>query len=184
MGDLCERNSEPSDAIEAAQECRSEKAIIDDILVACDSLDKAFVHHYVRAHTATIRTLLAELHQTDQRTHSLVSAALRSRGFRCAGLEARLVAFLFGTASGVVTAKVMDLGIPDDWVAWFREAAQPGTTILALLVSDLNREALLDELKRFEGAHLVYANLDAGTLDRIHGALGEPPAPPAPAAAQ
>ena len=78
-----------------------------------------------------------------------------------------------GAGTGAVTAKVVDLGIPDEWVAWFREAAQPGSTILALLVSDLNREALLEELKRFEGAHLVYANLDEATLERIRTALGE-----------
>ncbi len=78
-----------------------------------------------------------------------------------------------GAGTGAVTAKVVDLGIPDEWVAWFREAAQPGTTILALLVSELNREALLEELARFEGAHLVYANLDEATLERMRTALGE-----------
>src|ERR1700687_5608816 len=78
-----------------------------------------------------------------------------------------------GAGTGAVTAKLVDLGIPDEWVAWFREAAQPGTTILALLVSDLNREALLKELERFEGAHLVYASLDEATLERMRTALGE-----------
>jgi uncharacterized membrane protein len=78
-----------------------------------------------------------------------------------------------GAGTGAVTAKVVDLGIPDKWVAWFREAAQPGKTILALLVTDLNREALLKELERFEGAHLVYANLDEATLERMRTALGE-----------
>jgi uncharacterized membrane protein len=78
-----------------------------------------------------------------------------------------------GAGTGAVTAKVVDLGIPDEWVAWFREAAQPGTTILALLVTDLNREALLKEFERFEGAHLVYANLDEATLERLRAALGE-----------
>lgn len=87
------------------------------------------------------------------------------------------VGWLAGTAlgagAGAVTARVVDLGISDEWVGWFREAVRPGTATVALLVSDLNRSALVEEAGRFTGAHLVYANLDAGTLDRISRALGE-----------
>ena len=73
-----------------------------------------------------------------------------------------------------MTAKVVDLGIPDEWVAWFREAAQPGTTILALLVTDLNREALLKEFERFEGAHLVCTRiLTRPPSSACRAALGE-----------
>lgn len=98
------------------------------------------------------------------------------------------VGWLAGTAvgagAGAVTAKVMDYGIPDEWVTWFREAVQPGTATVALLVTDLDRNALIAEVERFSGAHLVYANLDDLTLDRIRTALGEAvlaPQPPAPA---
>ncbi len=87
------------------------------------------------------------------------------------------VGWLAGTAvgagAGAVTAKVMDYGIPDEWVEWFREAVQPGTATVALLVTDLDRNALIAEVERFSGAHLVYANLDDLTLDRIRTALGE-----------
>ena len=87
------------------------------------------------------------------------------------------VGWLAGTAlgagAGAVTARVVDLGISDEWVAWFREAVRPGTATVALLVSDLNQSALVEEAGRFTGAHLVYANLDPGTLDRISEALGE-----------
>ncbi len=88
-----------------------------------------------------------------------------------------------GAGAGAVAAKVVDLGVPDEWVAWFREAVQPGTSTLVLLVTQLDREALMDELARFSGAHLVYANLDPATLVRIRQALGEtvePPPPPPP----
>lgn len=76
-----------------------------------------------------------------------------------------------GAGAGVVTAKVVDLGISDEWVGWFREAVQPDTATVALLVEDLDRNALVDEAARFAGADLVYANLDDATLDRIKDAL-------------
>ena len=78
-----------------------------------------------------------------------------------------------GAGSGVVAAKVVDLGISDEWVAWFRDAVKPGTTIVALLVEDLDRDALVAEAARFTGAQLVYANLEEHTLERIREALEE-----------
>jgi len=91
-----------------------------------------------------------------------------------------------GAGTGAVAAKVIDHGVSDEWVGWFREAVEAGTTTLVLLVEDLDRAALVEELQRFAGARLVYANLDPLWLDRIDAALGEtsstPPAsePPAP----
>ena len=78
-----------------------------------------------------------------------------------------------GAGAGAVTAKVVDLGISDEWVAWFREAVQPGTATVVLLVTKLDRDALVAEAGRFEGAELVYANLDESTLDRLKKALGD-----------
>ena len=40
-----------------------------------------------------------------------------------------------GAGAGAVTAKVVDLGISDEWVAWFREAVQPGTATVVRTVS-------------------------------------------------
>jgi uncharacterized membrane protein len=79
-----------------------------------------------------------------------------------------------GAGAGAVSAKVIDHGVPDEWVAWFREAVQTDTTTLALLVEDLDRQALVDEISRFAGAQLVYANLDPLWVERIREALGEP----------
>jgi uncharacterized membrane protein len=76
-----------------------------------------------------------------------------------------------GAGAGAVTAKLVDLGISDEWVAWFREAVLPGTATVALLAEDLDRDALVAEAGRFTGAELVYANLDDGTLERIRQAL-------------
>jgi uncharacterized membrane protein len=113
-------------------------------------------------------------------------------GLLLAGPVGWLAGTAVGAGAGAVTAKVMDYGIPDEWVSWFREAVQPGTATVALLVTEVDRNALIEEVERFQGAHLVYANLDDLTLDRIRAALGEavlttpdadtdtPPAPPAP----
>jgi uncharacterized membrane protein len=102
-----------------------------------------------------------------------------------------LAGTVIGAGAGAITAKAVDLGITDEWVNWFREAVEPGSTILALLCENLDREALTEELARFPNAHLVYANVDDAWLERMHDALGEtiiiepatadaqPPAPPA-----
>jgi uncharacterized membrane protein len=82
-----------------------------------------------------------------------------------------------GAGAGAATAKAVDLGISDEWVDWFRQAVEPGNTILALLTEGLDRQALTDELARFPAAHLVYANVDESWLTRMHDALGHPVPP-------
>ena len=64
-----------------------------------------------------------------------------------------------------------DLGVPDEWVSWFKDAVQPRTTTVALLIEDLDRNALVAEASRFSGADLVYANLDDSTIARIRDAF-------------
>lgn len=84
-----------------------------------------------------------------------------------------------GAGAGAIAAKVIDLGISDEWVAWFREAVVPGSATVALLVTDLHSDALLEEARRFTGSHLVYANLEDGMIDRLAEALGDPDGPDA-----
>ena len=76
-----------------------------------------------------------------------------------------------GAGTGALAAKVVDLGISDEWVAWFREEVKPGTATVALLVEDLDRDGLVKEAARFTGAELVYANLDDDTIKRVETAL-------------
>lgn len=76
-----------------------------------------------------------------------------------------------GAGTGAVTAKVVDLGIPDEWVDWFKKAVVPEKVILALLVSDVDMQELVAESARFAGADLVYANVDPTTLHRLTQAL-------------
>lgn len=78
-----------------------------------------------------------------------------------------------GAGTGAVAAKVVDIGISDEWVSWFRDAVEPGTVTVALLVEDLDRDALVKEAARFTGAELVYANLDDETIKRVEDALDQ-----------
>ena len=58
-------------------------------------------------------------------------------------------------------------------MVWFKQDVEPGRTIVALLVEDLEEDALVGEVERLAGAELVYAHLDEGTIERIKGALGD-----------
>jgi uncharacterized membrane protein len=76
-----------------------------------------------------------------------------------------------GAGAGALTAKVVDLGISDEWVNWFREAVQPDTATVAMLASEIVEDALVAEVRRFAGAELVYANFDDDMLARVRDAL-------------
>ena len=76
-----------------------------------------------------------------------------------------------GAGAGALTAKLVDLGISDEWVDWFREAVRPGTATVAVLASEIIEDALVTEVERFAGADLVYANFDAEMLHRLNAAL-------------
>jgi uncharacterized membrane protein len=78
-----------------------------------------------------------------------------------------------GAGSGVVRAKMIDLGVPDEWVEWFRGAVREDTVTVVLLLGRFDREATVTELERFEGAHLVYANVGADLIGRIRLALDD-----------
>jgi len=78
-----------------------------------------------------------------------------------------------GAGAGALTAKVVDLGISDEWVAWFREAVKPGTATVAVLASELIEAHLVAEVHRFAGAELVYANFDDQMMARLREALEE-----------
>jgi len=78
-----------------------------------------------------------------------------------------------GAGAGAVAAKVIDLGISDEWVTWFRDEVEPGTAIVAILISDFQLETLLVEARRFTGSRLVYANLDDRFLEKLTEALSD-----------
>jgi uncharacterized membrane protein len=84
-----------------------------------------------------------------------------------------------GAASGAITAKVVDLGVPDEWVDWFRDAVAPGTFTIVVLAEGVDVEALIAEAMRFEG-QLVHANMAPDAIRRLEHALGDVSHDPAP----
>ena len=76
-----------------------------------------------------------------------------------------------GAASGAVTAKIVDLGIPDDWVAWFREAVEPGTSTVVILAEHVYVPALAAEARRFAGAELLYTSMPDHAVEQLRNAL-------------
>jgi uncharacterized membrane protein len=77
-----------------------------------------------------------------------------------------------GAGAGAVAAKVVDVGIPDAWVDWFRSAVAPGTSTVVVLTTSLDIEQLVGEATRFPGAQLVHANLGPGVISRLEDAFG------------
>jgi uncharacterized membrane protein len=76
-----------------------------------------------------------------------------------------------GAASGVVTAKIVDLGIPDEWVAWFRDAVEPGTSTVVILADHVHVPALAQEARRFAGAELLYTSMPDHAYEQLRAAL-------------
>ena len=91
-----------------------------------------------------------------------------------------LVGGAVGAGIGAGAAKVIDLGVPDEWVQWFRESVSPGTTTVVLLLEDLDVGALAVELQRFPFGRLVHTTLPEYSMRRLEEALGQAPQPAAP----
>jgi uncharacterized membrane protein len=77
----------------------------------------------------------------------------------------------FGAGAGALTARIIDLGVPDEWVDWFREAVDRATTTVVILAEDLNMSALEAEVRRFAGAELVHSTLPARSIEQLRAAL-------------
>jgi uncharacterized membrane protein len=76
-----------------------------------------------------------------------------------------------GAGAGAITAKVVDIGVPDEWVAWFRAAVHDGTTTVVILAEDVDVGALETEVRRFAGAELVHSTLPAYAIQQLRDAL-------------
>ncbi|HOT78635.1 MAG TPA: DUF1269 domain-containing protein [Microthrixaceae bacterium] len=148
---------------------RGELALKDAVTVVKNSDGKTVVHETVDLQTG----------------QSAMSGALWAGliGLIVGGPVGWVAGLAVGAGAGAATAKLVDLGLADEWVEWFREVVQPDTATVALLVTELNRDALVTEASRFTGAELVYTNLDPSTMDRVKQALGDHTAAPADAEA-
>jgi uncharacterized membrane protein len=109
------------------------------------------------------------------------------RGALGGGIWGLLLGTLFGgplgglitgaasAGGGALLAKLVDTGIKDDRIAALREAVQPGSTALALLVSHISVGDLQRELQRFPGATLVESDLPDAAVAAVSNALTSRP---------
>lgn len=95
-------------------------------------------------------------------------------GTLVAGPIGTLVGAATSAGLGALSAKLIDIGIPDTTVREIEQAITPGTSALALLVTHVREEALEQELTRFAGATLVRSDLPAATVERLRAALVAP----------
>ena len=85
-----------------------------------------------------------------------------------------VIGMAIGAGASALSAKLIDTGIPDSFVKDLRSAIVPGKTYLAVLVSHVNGEKALEEMKRWSGmAEVITANLSAEQTDRLKDALGQ-----------
>jgi uncharacterized membrane protein len=92
-------------------------------------------------------------------------------GLFVAGPLGWLAGLGIGAGAGALTAKVVDIGIPDEWVAWFKEAVLPHTSTVVALATEVNLTALYEEAQRFAGAELVHTTLRPGASADLAAAL-------------
>lgn len=81
------------------------------------------------------------------------------------------VGWLAGMGIGAVTAKFVDLGIPDDWVDWFKQAVRPGTSAVIILAEEVDIRALQHEAERFPGAELIESTLPEAVINDLAAAF-------------
>lgn len=94
-------------------------------------------------------------------------------GLLLGGPVGLLVGGAVGAGAGALTAKAIDLGVPDETIEQLKEVLTPGTTTVAVLASHIDRDAVIAELERFDGARYVWGTLDPDAVDEVQRALGE-----------
>jgi uncharacterized membrane protein len=83
-----------------------------------------------------------------------------------------------GAGIGALTAKLVDLGIPDAWVDWFKDEVGPGTATVVALADDIDLGARSTEVARFAGAKLVHTTMTTAASTLLAGALVSPGSKP------
>ena len=76
-----------------------------------------------------------------------------------------------GAGAGALVAKFVDVGIPDEWVDWFKAAVHEDTATVGALAADIDLPALYREAARFSGANLVHTTLNPDASAHLAAAL-------------
>lgn len=94
-------------------------------------------------------------------------------GTLIAGPVGLLIGGVLAGGGGALAARLVETGISDKVVGELQELTKPGHTVLALMVSDIAGMAVIEELRRFRGAKVVYAELPTAALDLVRQTLSE-----------
>jgi uncharacterized membrane protein len=92
-------------------------------------------------------------------------------GVLVAGPIGMLAGAAINAGGYALIAKLVDIGVSDAKVKEIGDSLAPGSTALALLVSHVDDDALVTEMKRFAGAKLVEATVSAETIAELRTAL-------------
>jgi len=85
-----------------------------------------------------------------------------------------LGAAIGGAAAGALYGKLVDKGLEDGWVKDMAAWIDPSTSALLLLVDARFDQAVIDELKRFEGiGRVAVTTLPDGAKADVEAALGQ-----------
>jgi uncharacterized membrane protein len=76
-----------------------------------------------------------------------------------------------GAGVGAISAKVIDLGIPDEWVSWFKETVQTDSATVVVLAGEIDQGALSAEVERFPGARLMHTTVEAEAFAALKSAF-------------
>ena len=94
-------------------------------------------------------------------------------GLIAGGLVGWIVGIVLGAGVGAVAAKVIDRGIPDAWVDWFKKAVRPHTATVVVLAGAIDQAALGAEVARFPGVRLVHTTLPAEAFSQLRSAFSD-----------
>lgn len=72
-----------------------------------------------------------------------------------------------GAGVGAISAKVIDLGIPDEWVAWFKASVEDDSATVVVFAGDIDQRALGAEVERFPGARLMHTTIEAAAFAEL-----------------
>ncbi len=78
-----------------------------------------------------------------------------------------------GAGVGAAAAKVIDLGIPDEWVAWFKDAVRADTATVLVLASGIDQRALGAEVDRFPNVRLVHTTIHTEAFSELRSAFND-----------
>lgn len=96
-------------------------------------------------------------------------------GTLLAGPVGAIVGAAGGAGAGALAAALIDYGVKDETVKRLRDSLPPGRTALALLVSHLAENAVVEELHRFAGAELVQSDFPPALEMALRQALAREP---------